>query len=152
MQAPTRADYVRTYFTLFESFQQEREQTVHYGHPFEYEDQILIVFYTMMSIRRITAFKAQHRWLRYHLHEAIALGFEKIPHRITLSRTLSDPASVYCLCWSLGRSSTSRVQQPHSDRRCQPFQSTWPGLASIRSAGKASTRQIAQLGSGRQLA
>jgi hypothetical protein len=86
MQAPTRADYVRTYFTLFESFQQEREQTVHYGHPFEYEDQILIVFYTMMSIRRITAFKAQHRWLRYHLHEAIALGFEKIPHRITLSR------------------------------------------------------------------
>jgi hypothetical protein len=86
MQAPTRADYVRAYFTLFAYFQQEREHKVHYGHPFEYADQILIVFFTMMSIRRITAFKAQHRWLLYHLHEAIALGFEKIPHRVTLSR------------------------------------------------------------------
>lgn len=86
MQAPTRADYVRTYFTLFAYFQQEREHIVHYGHPFEYADQTLIVFFTMMSIRRITAFKAQHRWLLHHLHEAIALGFEQVPHRITLSR------------------------------------------------------------------
>ena len=86
MQAPTRADYVRTYFTLFDYFQQEREPIVHYGHPFEYADQILIVFFTMMSVRRITAFKAQHRWLTYHLHEAIPLGFQQIPHRITLSR------------------------------------------------------------------
>jgi len=86
MQAPTRADYVRTYFTLFAFFKQEGEHIVHYGHPFEYADQILIVFFTMMSIRRITAFKAQHRWLFHHLHEAIALGFEQIPHRITLSR------------------------------------------------------------------
>jgi len=86
MLAPTRADYVRTYFTLFASFQQERGQDVHYGHPFEYSDQILILFFTMMSIRRITAFKAQHRWLLHHLHEAIALGFEHIPHRVTLSR------------------------------------------------------------------
>src|SRR3970282_1287608 len=78
MQAPTRADYVRVYFTLFERFQQEREQEVHYGHPFEYADQVLIVFFTMMSIRRITAFKAQHI--------AIALGFEQIPVRTTLSR------------------------------------------------------------------
>lgn len=86
MQAPTRADYVRTYFTLFDYFQQEREHIVHYGHPFEYADQILIVFFTMMNIRCITAFKAQHRWLLYHLHEAIPLGFEQIPHRLTLSR------------------------------------------------------------------
>lgn len=86
MQAPTRADYVRTYFTLFERFQQEREHIVHYGHPFEYADQVLIVFFTMMSIRCIIAFKAQHRWLLHHLHEAIPLGFEQIPHRTTLSR------------------------------------------------------------------
>lgn len=86
MQAPTRADYVRAYFTLFERFQQEREQEVHCGHPFEYADQVLIVFFTLMSIRRITAFKAQHRWLMSHLHIAIALGFEQIPVRTTLSR------------------------------------------------------------------
>jgi hypothetical protein len=86
MQAPTRADYVRAYFTLFERFQQEREKDIHYGHPFEYADQVLIVFFTMMSIRRITAFKAQHRWLMSHLHIAIPLGFEQIPVRTTLSR------------------------------------------------------------------
>jgi hypothetical protein len=86
MQAPTRADYVRVYFTMFECFQQERAETVHYGHPFEYADQVLIVFFTMMSVRRITAFKAQHRWLMFHLHVAIWLGFEQIPHRITLAR------------------------------------------------------------------
>ena len=39
-----------------------------------------------MSIRRITAFKAQHRWLMRHLHIAISLGFEQIPVRTTLSR------------------------------------------------------------------
>ena len=86
MQAPSRADYVRVYFTLFEHFQQERGKSVHYGHPFEYADRVLIVFFTMMSMRRIMAFKAQHRWLMQHLQEAILLGFEQIPHRITLSR------------------------------------------------------------------
>ena len=86
MQAPARADYVKVYFTLFECFQQEREPVVHYGHPFEYADQVLVVFFTMMSIRRITAFKAQYRWLMRHLHIANSLGFEQIPVRTTLSR------------------------------------------------------------------
>jgi DDE family transposase len=86
MQAPTRADYVKVYFTLFAGFQQERGKIAHGGHPFEYADQVLIVFFTMMIVRRITAFKTQQRWLRQHVPEAIALGFEQIPHRITLSR------------------------------------------------------------------
>ena len=38
MQAPTRADYVRAYFTLFARFEQEREKGIHYGHPFEYAE------------------------------------------------------------------------------------------------------------------
>jgi hypothetical protein len=86
MWVPTRADYVKAYFTLFESFEQEREKVIYYGHPFEYADQVLIVFFTMMSLRRITAFKAPHRWLMRHLHIAISLGFEQIPVRTTLSR------------------------------------------------------------------
>src|SRR6266496_949853 len=86
MQAPTRADYVQVYFTLFEYFQQARGKVTHYGHPFEYEEQVLIVFFTMMSFRRMTAFKAQQRWLLQHWHEALPLGFEQIPHRITLAR------------------------------------------------------------------
>jgi hypothetical protein len=106
MWAPTRADYVRAYFTLFACFQQEREKVVHNGHPFEYADQVLIVFFTMLSIRRITAFKAQHRWLMSHLHIAIALGFEQIPVRTTLSRRyktlypILQAFMAYVGCWA----------------------------------------------------
>lgn len=86
MQAPSQADYVRVYFTLFERFQQEQGNPVHYGHPFDYEAKILIVFFTIMMVRRITAFKSQHRWLKNHPQEAAQLGFEQVPHRTTLSR------------------------------------------------------------------
>jgi len=94
MQAATRADYIRAYFTLFDCFQQERGKIVHYGHPFEYADQVLIVFFTMMSVRRIFGFKTQHRWLRQHLQEALRLGFEQIPDRTTLSRRYKTLDSV----------------------------------------------------------
>jgi hypothetical protein len=86
MQAPSQADYVTVYFTLFERFQQERGNPVHYGHPFDYEAKILIVFFTIMIVRRITAFKTQHRWLKNHPQEGVQLGFERVPHRTTLSR------------------------------------------------------------------
>jgi hypothetical protein len=86
MQAPSQADYVATYFTLFDRFQQEQGNSVHYGHPFDYEDKVLIVFFTMMMIRRITAFKTQHRWLKNHPEEAAQLSFEQVPHRTTLCR------------------------------------------------------------------
>lgn len=86
MQAPTRDDYVKLYFTLFERFQQEQAGGKHYGHPFDYAAQVLIVFFTIMLIRRITAFKAQQRWLATHTDEAWHLGFTQVPHRTTLSR------------------------------------------------------------------
>jgi hypothetical protein len=86
MQAPSQADYVMAYFTLYDRFQQEQACSVHYGHPFDYEDKVLIVFFTMMMIRRITTFKAQHRWLENHPEEAVQLNFEQVPHRTTLCR------------------------------------------------------------------
>jgi len=86
MQAPSKADYVTAYFTLFERFQQERGNLVHYGHPFDYEAKLLFVFFTIMMVRRITAFKTQHRWLKNHRDEAAQLGFDHIPHRTTLPR------------------------------------------------------------------
>ena len=51
MELPSKDDYVETYFTLFEKFQQGRNQPPGRGRPYEYEDQILIVFFTMMMIR-----------------------------------------------------------------------------------------------------
>jgi len=86
MELPSRDDYVETYCTLFERFQQGRKQTPERGRPYTYEEQVLIVFFTMMMIRRITTFKAQHRWLCRHPEETHQLGMESIPHRTTLSR------------------------------------------------------------------
>ena len=83
---PSQDDYVETYFTLFELFQQGRDQHVKRGRPYTYADKVLILFFTIMLIKRITAFKAQHRWLVNHPAEAWRLGFETVPHRTTLSR------------------------------------------------------------------
>lgn len=86
MPAPSQTDYVRTYFTLYEAFEQGQTQANHRGHPCDYETKCLILFFTIMMIRRIHAFKAQRRWLEQHPHELRLLGFQTIPDRTTLSR------------------------------------------------------------------
>jgi hypothetical protein len=86
MEAPSRADYVKAYFTLFDRFEQTQTEVVNLGRPFVYTDRVLVVFFTIMLLRRITAFKAQRRWLETHPDEAQQLGFPQLPHRTTLSR------------------------------------------------------------------
>ncbi len=87
MQAPSMHDYVKTYFTLYERFEQEQKsQVCHRGHPFDYETKALIVFFSIMLMRRIKAFQTQWHWLNKHPEEARMLGWEEIPVRTTLSR------------------------------------------------------------------
>lgn len=86
MEHPCQTDYVRTYFTLFNLFQQTTRTLPQRGRPFTYTEQLLIVFFTHMLIRRITTFKAQERWIAFHPTEARELGFPGCPHRTTLSR------------------------------------------------------------------
>jgi hypothetical protein len=86
MQAPTRADYVRYYSTLFERFEQAQPPASRRGRPFTYAQRLMIIFFTCMLLRRITEFKAQHRWLSTHPDDAQQLGFASIPHRTTLMR------------------------------------------------------------------
>ena len=86
MDAPTRADYVRVYFTLFDRFEQAQPSATRRGRRFTYAQRLLIVFFTCMLMRRITEFKAQHRWLVSHPADAQQFGFATIPHRTTLMR------------------------------------------------------------------
>ncbi len=92
MEAPSRADYVRYYSTLYERFEQAQPMASHRGHPVTYAHRLLIVFFTCMLFRRITEFKAQHRWLTTHPDDAQQLGFAAIPHRTTLMRRYKDLA------------------------------------------------------------
>lgn len=86
MEVPCQTDYVRTYFTLFDHFQQTSRTSSKRGRPFTYSEQLLIVYFTNMLMRRITTFKAQQRWLAAHPAVAWELGFPSLPHRTTLSR------------------------------------------------------------------
>ena len=93
MELPCQTDYVRTYFTLFDRFQQTACSLPQRGRPYTYSEQLLIVFFTHMLMRRITTFKAQERWIASHPTGARDLGFSGRPHRkkrwVNSRRTLS---------------------------------------------------------------
>lgn len=86
MARPAFANYVDLIFTLFALFLQQQSVRPHRGHPFAYSHLTFIVFFTIMQFRRITPFKAQHRWRLTHPDWQQVLGFAGVPHRTTLSR------------------------------------------------------------------
>lgn len=91
MEKPTFIDYVTLIFNLFERFIQEHQTELKwYSERYWYEHKTLIVFFMMMQQRRIVKFKAMWRWLKAHALEREMLGFEGIPHRITLSRRYKE--------------------------------------------------------------
>ena len=86
MALPTFANYVDLLWTLFDRFVQSQSARAQRGHPFVYQHQRLIVFFTLMHFRQIFHFKTQHRWLTQHLDYRQVLGLATVPHRTTLSR------------------------------------------------------------------
>jgi hypothetical protein len=94
MQAPSRADYIRCYSTLFERFQHQHPSLSQRGRPLTYPQRLLIVFFTWMFIRRISEFQTQRRWLETHPSEAAELGFPRLPHRTTLMRRYKSMAPI----------------------------------------------------------
>jgi hypothetical protein len=87
MEKPTCTDYVTLIFNLFERFIQAcRSELDWYSDRYDYEHRTLIVFFMVMQQRRIFKFKAQWCWLKVHPNKRKQLGFEQVPHRITLSR------------------------------------------------------------------
>jgi len=83
---PTFANYVTLLWTLFDRFVQSQSARTQCGHPFVYQHQRLIVFFTLMHFRQIFHFKTQHRWLPPHLDYRQSLGLATVPRRTTLSR------------------------------------------------------------------
>jgi hypothetical protein len=53
MALPSFANYVNLLLTLFDHFVQSQSARAHRGHPFVYQHQRLIVFFTLMHFRRI---------------------------------------------------------------------------------------------------
>ena len=84
MNNPHLTDYVHTLCTLFDRFLQA--DPAYASQRFTYSHQKIIVLFTVLQFRRIFQFKAQWRWLCEHPELRTVLGWERVPHRTTLSR------------------------------------------------------------------
>ena len=98
MDNPMLTDYVHIMYTLFGLFTQWQVQVEKpkLGRPFTYIEKAMIVFFTMMQLRRIFRFKAQRRWLENHRRSAFWLGWATIPHRTTVSRRYKALYATLC--------------------------------------------------------
>lgn len=86
MDQPDFTHYVTLINTYFDRFVQASTACAKRGHPYVYQNQVLIVFFMMMQFRRIFQFKTQWKWLKSHPDQCEQLGFATIPHRTSLSR------------------------------------------------------------------
>jgi hypothetical protein len=84
-QNPKQA-YLDLLSKLYEEFQQSKTDNKRPGRPSVYSTKALIIFFTVMMVRRKCQFKTQYHWLEMHEDEAKQFGFKEIPHRSTLSR------------------------------------------------------------------
>ena len=89
---PTLDDDTALIGSLLERFVQTRPDVQAQAARCKYSAQSMIVFFLVMQFRRITAFKAQRRWLATHPQQRRRIGFQALPHRTTLSRRYKQVA------------------------------------------------------------
>ncbi len=83
---PAFNDYVELIYNRFEAFVQASETAKRVGHPLVYQHKSMIVFFMWMQFKRIYGFKTQWKWLQQHPEALGVLGWERVPHRTSLSR------------------------------------------------------------------
>jgi hypothetical protein len=86
MAKPDFTNYVHLIMRLFRSFEQARAVENARGHPHDFRQASLVVFFMMMQCRRIFHFQAQVRWLNQHPLYLCPLELARVPHRTTLAR------------------------------------------------------------------
>lgn len=86
MPYPKQEDYISFLFGLIDEFESSHPNPKRSGRPVDYKNRSLMCFFAIMLMKRCSAFKAMHRWLKRHPEKAQQLGFHKIPTRRTLSR------------------------------------------------------------------
>jgi hypothetical protein len=83
---PRFNDYVALIYNRYAAFVQSSEAGKKLGHPYDYENQSLLVFFLWMQCKQIYAFKNQWNWLKKHPEALEVLSWQGIPDRSTLSR------------------------------------------------------------------
>ena len=88
MHYPDQDYYITFLFEQLEDFNStvgsKHIQT--HGCPKSYADNSLIVLFAILTLKDISSFKAQHRWLKIHPHWLLRCNLQSVPSRSTLSR------------------------------------------------------------------
>ena len=95
---PTFNDYVTLIYNRYAAFVQSSEAVKKLGHPYDYRNQSLLVFFMWMQFKQIYGFKTQWNWLKKHPEALAVLNWTRIPDRSTLSRRYK---SLYALIQEL---------------------------------------------------
>ena len=66
MQYPDMTEYITFLFSMLDAFSATEEKVPKRGRPETYPDASLMVFYTVMTLKGITALRAQHDYLFHH--------------------------------------------------------------------------------------
>ena len=66
MQYPDIREYITFLFSMLDEFSATEAEVPKRGRPETYPDASLMVFYTVMTLKGITAMRAQHAYLFHH--------------------------------------------------------------------------------------
>ncbi len=86
MLYPDMREYITFLFLMLDEFLATEEKTSKRGRPETYSDASLIVFYTVMTLKGITAMRAQHDYLFHHPLWLERCRLPACPSHVTLGR------------------------------------------------------------------
>ena len=86
MSTPTFCDYLELLRACFTAYQGVALEGRRRGPRYTYSQVSLVLFFSVMLLRRTCGAKAQRRWLVAHPEECVLFGLEQVPSRWTLSR------------------------------------------------------------------
>ena len=86
MRYPDMIEYIRFLFLMLDEFLATQEKVSKRGRPETYPDASLIVFYTVMALKGITAMRAQHDYLFHHPLYLERCRLPACPSHVTLGR------------------------------------------------------------------
>jgi len=86
MQYPDIKEYITFLFSMLDEFSRLQEDVSKRGRPQTYSDASLIVFYTVMALKGITAMRAQQAYLFHHPLYLQRCQLPACPSHVTLGR------------------------------------------------------------------
>ena len=86
MQYPDMIEYITFLFSMLDEFSATEEKVSKSGRPQTYADASLIVFYAVMTLKGITAMRAQQTYLFYHPLLLERCQLPACPSHVTLGR------------------------------------------------------------------